>query len=335
MAAPTVSNAYVGTSTSTSTVANSVVAASGEVLVAIVQIFSGAPVTCNGVSSSHGTFSQHGSTESASDGDYTHSCSVWILANPSATTANVTASLASAGTGSQIGVYAIAGADTTTTIAAIDSWVTGTVSSVSNAITTTADDLVVDLLRWRDPSLDENATVTEAGQVSLFQVDHAIASNWNIMGSRRAATTSSTTMGWTGRTGQTTHTLVAISPAAASSGTTISVPAASLTLTAYAPTIPAAVPGVRIQLHDGATEQANLTGLTVAFFDDDDPATMGAPSFQSSSETTDASGWLEIDLTGETTLTVGQSGWLIVYDAGATAADDLVFAGRVVVADIS
>lgn len=98
--------------------------------------------------------------------------------------------------------------------------------------------------------------------------------------------------------------------------------------------VPVAVPGVRIQLHDGATEQASLTGLTVAWFDDDDPATMGAPVLQSSTEATDASGWLEVDLDGYTALDVGDPGFLIVYKAGATAPDDIVFAGRLVIEDI-
>lgn len=98
--------------------------------------------------------------------------------------------------------------------------------------------------------------------------------------------------------------------------------------------VPVAVPGVRIQLHDGATEQASLSGLTVAWFDDDDPATFGAPVLQSAAETTDASGWLEVDLDGYTALGVGDPGFLIVYKAGATAADDIVFAGRLAIEDI-
>lgn len=95
-----------------------------------------------------------------------------------------------------------------------------------------------------------------------------------------------------------------------------------------------AVPGVRIQLHDGTTEQASLTGLTVAWFDDDDPVTFGAPVLQSAAETTDASGWLEVDLDGYTALGVGDPGFLIVYKAGATAPDDIVFAGRLAIEDI-
>ncbi|MFA7327338.1 MAG: fibronectin type III domain-containing protein [Candidatus Kapaibacterium sp.] len=104
--------------------------------------------------------------------------------------------------------------------------------------------------------------------------------------------------------------------------------------TAEFTTAAAVVKGVRIQLYDGAAAQASLTGLTVAWFDDDDPATMGAPVYQSTTETTDASGWLEVSLDGSTALAVAGLGFLIVYKAGATAADDIVFAGRLVIEDI-
>jgi len=93
--------------------------------------------------------------------------------------------------------------------------------------------------------------------------------------------------------------------------------------------------GVRIRLYDGSTEQGNLTGLTVAWFDDPSPATFSSPVFQSNTATTDASGWLEVDLDNDTMLDIDDPGFLIVYKADADPEDDLVFAGRLPVEDIA
>jgi len=106
----------------------------------------------------------------------------------------------------------------------------------------------------------------------------------------------------------------------------------SFSITVAAPTT---VLGVRIQLFDGSTEQASLTGLTVAWFDDPDPATFSSPVYQSSTATTDSDGWLEVDLDEDTMLDIDDPGFLIVYKAGGTPEDDLVFAGRLQIEDIA
>lgn len=106
---------------------------------------------------------------------------------------------------------------------------------------------------------------------------------------------------------------------------------ASATATGDLTTTPA-VKGVSIQLGDG-TPAANLTGLSVRWWDASTPT--GAPDYESDVETTDASGWLEIDLSAVTALAIGANGYLHVFKAGATPADDMVAAGRVPISDIA
>lgn len=106
----------------------------------------------------------------------------------------------------------------------------------------------------------------------------------------------------------------------------------SATATGDLSTTPA-VKGVSIQLGDGSTPSANLTGLSVRWWDAEAPT--GAPDYESDVETTDASGWLEIDLSAVTALAIGATGYLHVFKAGATPADDIVAAGRVPVSDIA
>jgi hypothetical protein len=81
------------------------------------------------------------------------------------------------------------------------------------------------------------------------------------------------------------------------------------------------------------TGQTGLTGLTFAWFDEASPDLFGAPSVVGTTESTDGSGNLAITLTG-TTLDVGETGWLLIYKAGATAPDDIAFFGRLDVEDI-
>ncbi len=81
------------------------------------------------------------------------------------------------------------------------------------------------------------------------------------------------------------------------------------------------------------TGQASETALRWAWFDGADPSAWDAPSAQGSGESTDGSGVLTITLTG-TALNVGDTGYLVVNKEGATAEDDIVFAGRLTVQDI-
>lgn len=88
--------------------------------------------------------------------------------------------------------------------------------------------------------------------------------------------------------------------------------------------------GVLIQLSAGAE---SLSGLSVRWWDD--PTASGAPDYEADNETTDSSGWLEIDLDSVTALDIDDPGYLLVFKAGATSADDNVAAGRVAIVDIS
>lgn len=93
--------------------------------------------------------------------------------------------------------------------------------------------------------------------------------------------------------------------------------------------------GIRIQLHDGSTEQANVTGITALWWDGTTPSSFGSPVVAVSDAATDADGWLELDLDEDTLLDFDDLGFLLLYKAGDTAQDDLIFAGRLAVEDIS
>lgn len=135
--------------------------------------------------------------------------------------------------------------------------------------------------------------------------------------------------------GQTETTFDATSVSAGSTDISATNAADSGETDTVALTVLSAIKGVRVQLHDAAVEQASLSGLSALWWDGATPHTFGAPDHAVNNETTDAAGWLEIDLSSVTALALGASGFLMVYKAGATAEDDIVFAGRLAVEDIS
>lgn len=95
------------------------------------------------------------------------------------------------------------------------------------------------------------------------------------------------------------------------------------------------VKGVSLTLHSGQTPQATVTGITACWWDTTDPNAFGAPVYSTTTASTDAGGVLTIDLDEDTALDIGQSGFLLLSKAGASAADDLVFAGRLAVQDVA
>lgn len=107
--------------------------------------------------------------------------------------------------------------------------------------------------------------------------------------------------------------------------------AASADLTTAAAT---PVKGVSLTLYDGSTAQASVTGITAVWWDTTDPSAFAAPAYSTSTASTDVSGLFTLDLDAATALSIGQSGFLLLYKAGATATDDLIFAGRLAVQDI-
>lgn len=108
------------------------------------------------------------------------------------------------------------------------------------------------------------------------------------------------------------------------------------TNTFYAATVSQILKGASITLYDVATPQASLSSLQVVWFDQQEPKDFTTIVYQTASESTDGSGVLEINLHADTSLSIGQSGFLLVYQLdGVNHEDSLVFAGRVAVSNIS
>ena len=95
--------------------------------------------------------------------------------------------------------------------------------------------------------------------------------------------------------------------------------------------------GVSVQLYDAAgSAAASRTGLEVVWLDADTVADFSLIKGKSAVATTDASGWLKLGIQNVTGLSVGDYGFLIVYDPGeADYRDNPVFASRMQVADIT
>ena len=71
--------------------------------------------------------------------------------------------------------------------------------------------------------------------------------------------------------------------------------------------------GVEIQLFDGASPLANLTGVQALWWDVESPLEMQRPIGKTAGANTDANGVLRLDLSNVTGLGVGASGYLILY----------------------
>lgn len=94
-----------------------------------------------------------------------------------------------------------------------------------------------------------------------------------------------------------------------------------------------AVKGATITLYNAATLQANLTSILALWWDATSPS--GAPVYSTSSASTNSSGVLSLNINAVTTLSVGQSGFLLLYKLdGSDHKNSLVFAGRVAVTEI-
>jgi hypothetical protein len=99
-------------------------------------------------------------------------------------------------------------------------------------------------------------------------------------------------------------------------------------------TFVAGTKGARVTLYNGGTLQASLSSIRALWWDATEPS--GAPVLLSTTETTDGGGVLEININAVTSLSIGQSGFLLLYKLdGADHRDSPVFAGRVAVSDIS
>lgn len=100
---------------------------------------------------------------------------------------------------------------------------------------------------------------------------------------------------------------------------------------AFSITVSALTKKVRVRLYDGSTPAASVTGLSVAWFDDPDVSTLGAPAAQFADQATDADGWMDVPLTGYSALPIDGEGLLIVQKPNPTAEADLYFIGRLAV----
>lgn len=96
---------------------------------------------------------------------------------------------------------------------------------------------------------------------------------------------------------------------------------------------PAEVKGVSIQLYDGSTEQASISGIHALWWDSEDPA--GTPTYQTTTASTDSAGVLTLDLDAVTTLELTNVGFLLLWKPDAVAQDSLAFSGQLAVVDIS
>ena len=71
--------------------------------------------------------------------------------------------------------------------------------------------------------------------------------------------------------------------------------------------------GIEIQLFDGTSPLANLTGVQALWWDVESPLEMQRPIGKTAGANTDANGVLRLDLSNVTGLGVGASGYLILY----------------------
>ena len=88
--------------------------------------------------------------------------------------------------------------------------------------------------------------------------------------------------------------------------------------------------GVNLQLFDNTTPQASLSNIQALWWDVTEPKDAGRPIGRSEIVTTDASGYVNLDLSNVSGLTVGDYGFLTLYKLDVTDhKDSLVFSGKV------
>lgn len=92
--------------------------------------------------------------------------------------------------------------------------------------------------------------------------------------------------------------------------------------------------GISIILNNRASllPVPSVTGITARYWDSATAA--GAPLLKTDTASLSSVGLLELDIDSVTSLAIDDLGYLSLYKAGATAADDLHFAGRVPVVDL-
>src|SRR5574337_1200025 len=95
--------------------------------------------------------------------------------------------------------------------------------------------------------------------------------------------------------------------------------------------------GVHLQLYDASgSPMASQSGIQACWWDVLQPKDLSSPIGKTSAATTDASGYLDLDLSNVTGLSSGDYGFLLVYKLdGTDHRDSPVFAGKVQISSIS
>ena len=94
--------------------------------------------------------------------------------------------------------------------------------------------------------------------------------------------------------------------------------------------------GINLQLFNGSTPQASLSNIQALWWDVTEPKDGSRPIGKTSVATTDANGYIDLDLSKVTGLTIGDYGFLMLYKKdGANHEDSLVFAGKVQTSNIT
>lgn len=98
---------------------------------------------------------------------------------------------------------------------------------------------------------------------------------------------------------------------------------------------PPVTKGINIPLHNGSTPVGAQSNVQVAFFDQPEPGDFNAPALKTKTASINDQGELIVELSG-TSLELGQPGFAIVYKLDTNNHEDSpVFAGQVVVTDVS
>lgn len=99
-------------------------------------------------------------------------------------------------------------------------------------------------------------------------------------------------------------------------------------------TVGAEQPGVEVVVYDGSTPVASQTSIRFLWWDTPYPS--GAPDYEVTTETTDANGEIVVDLSGNTALSIGETGFFLMYKVDATDhRDSLVCATQWTVQDLA
>ena len=94
--------------------------------------------------------------------------------------------------------------------------------------------------------------------------------------------------------------------------------------------------GVHLQLFNGTTPQASLSGLKALWWNHTSVSDFTSPAGRNSDVSTDSSGYVDLDLSAVSDLSVGGKGFLMLYQPNIINSNDaLVFSGVVAVSDIT